>query len=231
MSRNDHREFGNKERDSGMGVIRDSGSMDPLAGLPKSDVAGGRKAWQDFKKAHPDFAKNKSLNLDLGPTIDQYDKARTQYERAMINCDKERSASDKRIDAQMTHVIAAMNAYRVIVQESNNSAMKRDFDKLLTQEHPSLWGRRWQAFKKAYPEFEKTKTFKANLGPYLEKVAKEFDGQKKINEQVNILRGRAESDLKRITAAINAYSIFVDKAKDPAMERDFNKVTHALLGK
>jgi hypothetical protein len=195
------------------------------------DVAGGRKAWRDFKKAHPDFVKSKALKLDLGPSIDQYDKARTQYERAMASCSKEISASDKRIDAHLTQVRAGLSAYRVTVQQSNNSAMKRDFDKIMAEEHPSLWGRRWQNFKKAYPEFAKTKLVKADVGPYLDKVTKEFDGQKKVNQQVNALRSRAESDLNRIRAAITGYGALIHESNDPAMKRDFDKVTRALLDK
>ena len=41
-----------------------------------------RKQWQAFKKAHPEFEKERKSKLDWGPTMDKLESARKTYESA-----------------------------------------------------------------------------------------------------------------------------------------------------
>jgi hypothetical protein len=87
----------------------------------------------------------------------------------------------------------------------------------------------WQQFKKLHPTFEKSKSFKADLGPNIDNYLKTFAALVSNVQQTAALQERARTQLNQMRTILNAYEVIVKQANDPAMKRDFEKVKELLL--
>lgn len=71
-----------------------------------------RKAWQEFKKAHPKFEKHKSFKSDVGPMLDKIDKSIETMEQAF----DEFARASHDFMALANQVAAALNGYITVAR-------------------------------------------------------------------------------------------------------------------
>ena len=86
-----------------------------------------RKAWQNFKKKHPEFEKHKKFKSDVGPQLDKFDKARDEF--AELKRALEKKAED--VVELGSSVAAALKGYEAVVKdlEDTDKTIKSDFEK------------------------------------------------------------------------------------------------------
>ena len=75
----------------------------------------------------------------------------------------------------------------------------------------------WQAFKKKYPDFEKSKAFKSDVGPQLDKFDEARDKSADVRREVVKLG-------KSVAAALKGYEAVVKELakSNKKIEKDFN---------
>lgn len=86
-----------------------------------------RKRWQDFKKANPDFEKNKELKLDFGPQLDKFEDARVKLESVTQQVVK--SAAE--VDKARQNMVMVVAGYGVLVSKlaKTTPGIQKDFDR------------------------------------------------------------------------------------------------------
>jgi hypothetical protein len=85
-----------------------------------------RKAWQDFKKLHPDFEKSKDLKADFGPALDRHEDARRTMARAVDDI----CGSAARWDKAKDNLAVAVAGYKIAVRKRDKTPqIQKDFDK------------------------------------------------------------------------------------------------------
>jgi hypothetical protein len=78
----------------------------------------------------------------------------------------------------------------------------------------------WQEFKKRYPDFEKSKNFKSDVGPQLDKRDKAFDAVIKTRNELEEVAKELKQINKNLDAALGGYGVIVKElAKDPKKHR------------
>jgi hypothetical protein len=88
----------------------------------------------------------------------------------------------------------------------------------------SEWRKIWQNFKKKHPTFEKSKNFKSDVGPQLDKFAK---ADVELDKLIAELHKKADEIVaigKSVGAALKGYQAVVNELKesDPTIVRDFD---------
>ena len=80
-----------------------------------------RKEWQEFKKRHPEFEKNKSFKSDVGPQLDKFDAARDE-------CAKVRQEVVKLGKS----LAAALKGYEAVVKDvaKSDKSIEADYKKM-----------------------------------------------------------------------------------------------------
>jgi hypothetical protein len=84
-----------------------------------------RKEWQKFKKAYPDFEKNKSFKSDVGPQFDTLGKIHVEAEKAISNL----SAKFEEGVKVLKSVKGALKGYEVVASQLKGShkTIMKDF--------------------------------------------------------------------------------------------------------
>ena len=87
-----------------------------------------RREWQDFKKKHPYFEKSNNFKADLGPELEKYDKALSEF-RELWGALKKKAHD---IMGAGTRVEAAVKHYAVVIDAlaKLDHAIKADFSNL-----------------------------------------------------------------------------------------------------
>jgi len=84
---------------------------------------------------------------------------------------------------------------------------------------------RWQAFKKKHPAFEKSKNFKSDVGPQLEKFDKARHEFEAIQHSLEAKCAEVFKIGNSVAAALKGYEAIVKElhASDQTIEHDFNE--------
>jgi hypothetical protein len=90
-----------------------------------------RKEWQEFKKAHPDFEKSKNFKSDVGPQLDQFDKARQEFEALAHTAREKLTLKAQQVVKIGNSVGAALKGYDAVVKEleATDKSIRSDFKK------------------------------------------------------------------------------------------------------
>ena len=86
--------------------------------------------------------------------------------------------------------------------------------------------RRWQDFKKGHPAFERSKLFKSDVGPQLDKFDKLCDEFAELTDQLNNKKKEALAAGRSVAAALKGYEKVVNDLKDSdkSILTDFNRL-------
>lgn len=87
-------------------------------------VSTARKAWQQWKKNHPEFAKNRNFKADLGPQLDALEKAGAAWRQSASQADK----ALKEYGKAFKNVKTVVEAYGAIVKSIGDPKLKASFD-------------------------------------------------------------------------------------------------------
>jgi hypothetical protein len=90
-----------------------------------------RKDWQEFKKAHPDFEKSKNFKSDVGPQLDQFDKAREEFAALAHAAQEKLTLKAQQVVKIGNSVGAALKGYDAVVKEleATDKSIRTDFNK------------------------------------------------------------------------------------------------------
>jgi len=88
----------------------------------------------------------------------------------------------------------------------------------------------WQNFKKSHPDFEKSKSFKSDLGPQLDKIVKIQSEVQKMNKGLAGKLNECLAAARSIDATLTGYGVIVKQMKntDKSIVADFAEITHGV---
>ena len=89
----------------------------------------------------------------------------------------------------------------------------------------------WQNFKKKHPLFEKSKGFKSDVGPQLDKYIKARDEHHAAQDLVFKRKAAVIVTAKSVAAALVGYEVVVKDvaAKDPTIVSDFDVFARRIV--
>jgi hypothetical protein len=79
----------------------------------------------------------------------------------------------------------------------------------------------WRKFKDVYPEFDKARTAKFEMGPELDRLVKAVEGWSKAEASLTKYTDAVEESSKRLTVALNEAAKIVKKSSNGRMNTDY----------
>jgi hypothetical protein len=94
-------------------------------------MAGWRREWQDFKKAHPKFEQCKAFKSDVGPQMDDFEDAVLKFRETIMTAFKTLSAAQDNMKDIKISLEGAVTGYKKILSHPDmkeDKSAEKDFD-------------------------------------------------------------------------------------------------------